>query len=486
MTKWKKRTSPCRLYPITLVLALAAAIVPLPPVHGRSSETALDRYVAKPDPAYSWELVHTLEGEEYRAYVLDLVSQQWRHEYEVDRPLWRHWLTIIVPTGTTRSRALLYIGGGRNGDEAPESVSERSLRLALETQSVVADLGMVPNQPLAFADSRRHARSEDDLIAYSRVKYIITGDEEWLVRLAMVKSGVRAMDAVQEFLRSTDSGLPRPLQIEEFVVAGGSKRAWTTWLVGAVDERVIAIIPLVIDALNTEAITLHHYAAYGFFSPSLGDYVRHGLYPDKLGTPAFDRILEIEDPYRYRHRARLEIPKYVINASGDQYFLPDNSRFYFSELPPEKYLRYVPNAKHNLAGSDARESMIAFYRSVLEDTPRPRFSWLTQDDETIVVTVEDSPQEVLLWQATNPAGRDFRLDTIGSAWTSTHLREHHAGTWHALLPPPESGFTAFFVELVYPSGGDYPFKFTTDVSVVPNVLPYRLEDGTPPWLGPRN
>jgi hypothetical protein len=34
----------------------------------------------------------------------------------------------------------------------------------------------------------------------------------------------------------------------------------------------------------------------------------------------------------------------------------------------------------------------------------------------------------------------------------------------------------FFVELVYDSGGKYPFKFTTEVSVVPDVLPFKFED----------
>ena len=85
-------------------------------------------------------------------------------------------------------------------------MSQRFLALAMETNTVVADVRMVPNQPLFFADSKRHGRSEDDLIAYSRVKYIVTKDEEWLVRLPMVKSAVRAMDAVQEFMQSEDGG----------------------------------------------------------------------------------------------------------------------------------------------------------------------------------------------------------------------------------------------------------------------------------------
>ena len=458
--------SACAVVALGLMLAVPAI----------AGETALDRYVAKPDPTYAWSLASTIEGDGYTAYVLDLKSQTWRSEKEVDRPVWQHWLTIIKPDGVTANKALLYIGGGNNGDEVPTRASERNVNFAIASGTVVADLGMVPNQPLYFADSKNHGRREDDLIAYSRVKFMITGDEEWPARLPMVKSGVRAMDAVQEFLKSDAGG---GLAIDEFVVAGGSKRAWTTWLVGALDERVIAIIPLVIDALNTEAITRHHYAAYGFFSPSLGDYVRHGLYPHKLGTPEFDAILEIEDPFNYFDRERLKIPKFVINASGDQYFLPDNSQFYFSEMPQEKYLRYVENAKHNLAGSDARESMLAFYLSVINDTPRPKFSWTLEQDGPIRVTVDDMPLEVNLWQATNPDARDFRLDIIGKAWTSTPLTRQEGNTYIGRVDKPQKGFTAFFVQLVYDSGRDAPFKFTTDVNVIPDILPYSLDDYQP-------
>ena len=122
---------------------------------------------------------------------------------------------------------------------------------------------MVPNQPLFFTDSPDKGRSEDDSIAYSRVKHCTTKDDTWLVRLAMVKSGVRAMwTAIQEFLATEAGG---KIKVDHFVVAGGSKRGWTTWLVGAVDKRVVAIMPMVIDALNSEVITKHHFEAYGFF-----------------------------------------------------------------------------------------------------------------------------------------------------------------------------------------------------------------------------
>ena len=438
-----------------------------------AQDTALDRYIAKPDPTYGWKLVNTIPGNGYTGYVLELTSQSWRSAKDVDRPVWKHWLTIVKPDNVQPGKGLLFIGGGKNTDPAPRTISERLSGFALESNTVIAELGMVPNQPLFFTDSKDKARSEDDLIAYTRVKHFTTKDDEWLVRLAMVKSGVKAMDAVQEFLASDAGG---KLKVNQFVVSGGSKRGWTTWLVGAVDKRVIAIMPTVIDALNSEEITKHHYEAYGFFSSALNDYVNHGLFPHKIGTPEYKAVLAIEDPYHYRHRARLKIPKYLVNASGDQFFLPDNSQFYYSQLQGEKYLRYVENAKHNLAGSDARESMLAFYLSVLKNQKRPRYSWTKAKDGTLIVKTADQPKEVNLWQATNPHARDFRVDTIGTAYTKTALQAEKSGVYIGRVAKPATGSTAFFVELVYDSGGKYPFKFSTEVSIVPDVLPYKFAD----------
>jgi PhoPQ-activated pathogenicity-related protein len=450
-----------------LLLALAATCI-------AAAQSSLDRYVHAKDPVYAWKLVHSLKGDGVEADVLELTSQTWRTEKDVDRPVWKHWLTIVRPEQVRHKTALLFIGGGNNNSPAPSKIPERSAQMARDTGSVIAELGMVPNQPLRFSDTPGRARTEDDIIAYTRVKHFATKDDTWLVRLAMVKSGVRALDAIQEFC-----GKERNLDIEGFVVAGGSKRGWTTWLVGLTDKRVVAIMPMVIDALNSEAVTKHHYEAYGFFSPALNDYVEHGLFPYKIGTPEYRAVLKIEDPYEYRER--LLLPKYLINASGDQFFLPDNSQFYFDELKGEKHLRYVPNAKHNLAGSDATESLTAYYQSVLDGAKRPQFTWKKAKDGSIRVRVQDKPAEVNLWQASNPKARDFRLDIVGKAYSSTPLQEASPGVYEARVNKPATGFTAFFVELVYPTlvsptKGKYPLKFTTEVSVVPDVLPFQWKD----------
>lgn len=430
--------------------------------------TELDDYIAKPDPSYAWQLVNTLPGKGYTTYVLRLQSQTWRSEPEVNQPLWWHWLTIVKPDEVKSNKALLFIGGGsnKNPDEIPSRAQTMFSAPAVATKSIVCELSQTPNQPLIFNNDGQR-RSEDDLIAYTWDKVMTTGDATWSARMPMVKGAIKAMDATQEFLKSPEGG---GLAIDQFVVAGGSKRGWTTWLVGATDKRVAAIIPFVIDVLNVGKSMKHHHAAYGFWAPAVGDYVNHKI-TERTDTPEDKFLMSFEDPYSYRHR--LTMPKYVVNAAGDQFFLPDSSQFYFDDLVGEKYLRYVPNTDHGLGGSDAPQSLQAFYNSILQGTPRPKFSWTKAEDGTLTVKCETQPKEVKLWQATNPEARDFRLETIGRAYTSTDLKPQADGTYVGKVDAPAKGFTAFFIEMTFDSGIAAPFKFTTEVSVLPDVLPFK-------------
>ncbi len=451
----------CRVHLGLLAAFMLAAL----PAAG-SEDTPLDRYVAAPDPNYRYQLLDTLHGEAYTAYVLEMTSQQWRTAEEVDRPIWRHWLTIVEPEHVTTGTGLLVINGGSNDSKAPTRINLLLTALAVTTGSVVSELRMVPNQPLLFAGEPRK-RSEDAIIAYSWDKYLRTGDETWPLRLPMTKSVVRAMDTVTAFCRSAAGG---GVAVETFVVSGGSKRGWTAWTTGAVDRRVVAIVPVVIDVLNIEPSFEHHYRAYGFWAPAVHDFEDIGIMRWR-GTPEFQALMRIEDPYAYRDR--LTMPKFIVNATGDRYFLPDSSQFYFAELGGEKYLRYVPNTDHSLKGSNAGESGLAFYESILRGTPRPKFAWRFEDDGSIRVKTEAKPTEARLWQAANRNSRDFRLETIGPAFTSTVLEDAGDGVYIGKVPPPDQGWIAYLVELTYPSGGRFPFKFTTGVRVTPDVLPFE-------------
>jgi PhoPQ-activated pathogenicity-related protein len=452
------------------MLVLAALALPLA---AASQETALDRYVHAPDSSYKYELVNTISGEGYKAFVIELTSQTWKPPIEADRSVWKHWLTIVRPEQVNYSTGFLYITGGSNKDKAPEKIDALISDLALTTHSVVAELRMVPNQPLTFPDGTKPDMVEDQFIAYTWDKFLRTGNEMWPARLPMTKSAVKAMDAVTSFMKSDAGG---NVNVETFMVAGGSKRGWTTWTTAAVDKRVVAIAPMVIDLLNNAKSFEHHYRAYGFYSPAVKDYESLGIMK-WTGTPQFNALMKIEEPYEYRNR--LTMPKYIVNAGGDQYFLPDSSRFYFDDLKGEKYLRYVPNTDHSLRNSDARQGLIAYYDAFLRKQERPNFFWKFEDDGSIKVTTTTKPSEVKLWQANNPEHRDFRLVSIGPAYKSTTLEEQKDGIYIGKVPKPEKGWTAYFVELAFPSGGKYPMKFTTAVRVNPDTLPFEAPKFTP-------
>jgi PhoPQ-activated pathogenicity-related protein len=475
------RSSATALAVSFITVGLAAQAAPQQPARAHASQTALDRYVAAPDPSFAWKVLRPLPAEGVTATILEMTSQRWLTEQEVERPLWTHWLTVIRPAKVTSDVALLFITGGSLERQPPTAPPAWLVDAAQSTGTVTAELRLVPNQPVVFKDDPAHAkRSEDDFIAYTWNKFLRTGDEKWPARLPMTKSAVRAMDAMTAFAASAEGG---GVRVNRFVVSGASKRGWTTWTTAAVDQRVIAIAPAVIDMLNLEQSFIHHYRAYGAWSDAVKDYTQQGIM-DWMGTPQFRALMKIEEPYEYRER--LTIPKFIVNASGDQFFLPDSSRFYFDELRGEKHLRYVPNASHSLDKSDALENVQAFYASIVKGMPRPQIKWTFERDGSIKVVAKERPDTVLLWQATNPEARNFRQDVIGNAYQSTALTPSGPNTWVGRVAAPPKGWSAFFIELTFASGGKYPFKETTAIRVLPDTLPYAAPEQKRPATAARH
>lgn len=435
--------------------------------------TELDRYVAEPDPAFTYELANTFESDDATGYVLDMTSQRWRSEAEVDRVAWQHFVTIVVPKQCASDTALMIIGGGDNKKGRAPRGGDRNLHAVAEaTGCVAAMVSCIPNQPLCFADEDR-GWVEDGIIAYTWDKFLRTGDKRWPLRLPMTKAVVRAMDATQAFLAAPERG---GLAVNDFVVAGASKRGWTTWTTAAVDKRVVGLVPMVIDLLNIVVSFEHHKAALGFWAPAVGDYVKRGIMP-WMGTPEYDALAALVDPYSYIQR--LDVPKLVMNASGDHFFLPDSMRFYERDLPGPTWVRYVPNTGHGL-NLTARESIISFFDAVAKDAPIPRYTWAELDATATWVRTPDAPSSVKLWQATNPENRDFRITEIGETYTATDLEEDRdRGVYVGRIEPPEKGWTAFFIELTFPGLDGAPFRFTTPVRVYPDTTPHEYERADP-------
>lgn len=73
----------------------------------------------------------------------------------------------------------------------------------------------------------------------------------------------------------------------------------------------------------------------------------------------------------------------------------------------------------------------------------------------------------------------FADETALDRYVSSDLSEHAAGIYIGRVARPEKGWTAYFVELTYPSGGKYPFKFTTAVRVTPDTEPFPAYQTNP-------
>ena len=67
-----------------LLLALTAS-APSTVVARRPAQTALDRYVKTPDPAYNFSVITTQEATATRS-LLEMTSQTWLTAKEIDRP----------------------------------------------------------------------------------------------------------------------------------------------------------------------------------------------------------------------------------------------------------------------------------------------------------------------------------------------------------------------------------------------------------------
>lgn len=439
--------------------------------------TPLDDYIAAADASFAWSLANTIAGTGYTDYVLDLKSQSWDPDPPsgVDRTLWEHALIITVPDTVSHTTGMLFIGGGSNPANLSGANDAFLAAMAVRSETVIAQLKQVPNQPLTFAnDPLVEPRTEDEQIAYAWRQFLDLGandaDAIWLSRLPMTKSAVRAMDAVTAFCASPAGG---SITVNQYVVSGGSKRGWTTWTTAAVDGRVVAIAPLVIDLLNVERSFVHHFQALGRYAPAVHDYVDNGIL-EFGGTPEYARLHEIVEPYSYRDR--LTMPKYIVNSTQDQFFLPDSSQFYQHRLQGETRIRYVQNNDHSLGRTaDAIADLEAWYTMILNSVARPEISWVKRHDGQIEIDVlSGTPSSVLIWEATNATERNFNWDEVGSTgiYSSSILSESSPGKYETSVALPATGYKAFFVEFTFPSGGTFPFRITTEVSVIPDVLPF--------------
>ncbi|MCY3542124.1 MAG: PhoPQ-activated protein PqaA family protein [Gammaproteobacteria bacterium] len=464
-------------------LSLYLLVIAATGIVGSTADSPLTEYIELEDENYSWTIQKVEKHGDLTFVVIDLKSLEWLSPDQVNRPQWQHWLELYIPKQAESEIALLYVGGGRNGRPAPEFENSLEATIALQTQSVVGLLGQVPNQKLIFNEDAIERR-EDRLLAHAWTQFNAHNDPHWIPLLPMVKSVVRALDAIVEITASDEIESP---PIKEFVVTGGSKRGWTTWLSAVADERIVAIVPAVFDALNSARSMEHHFEAYGYWSHAIVDYFAEGL----LGTidaTQTDKFFQIADPYRYLDQ--LKIPKFSVNATGDEFFLLDSTKFYWDDLKGAKFLRYVPNSDHSLEHTDVIESIATFHWLIQNAHAVPNFEWDWTESATVEIDqIRGQVSKISMWSAHNPVARDFRLlrkkDSIeaqGPTWDEKIVFARNDEAEMSTTPltlefeSDGPGWHAHLVEVEFDVGFQYPLKLTTTVSISPTTLPFAEKE----------
>ena len=435
------------------LIVLASGVCARADQSAPTSSDALAAYIARPDSSYGWHVRSSgaIGGTRYVELIMS--SQTWRDT------LWRHQLYIIVPANLDPNsrQALLYISGGRwkpelENDATPGKLpngTDRFIKLTQELRTPVAVLRHVPFQPLF------DGLTEDRIIALTFDRYLETGDNDWPLLLPMVKTVVRAMDTIQTFA-AQEWGV----HIDSFTVAGASKRGWTTWLTGAVDARATALAPIVIDVVNMGAQMKHASATWGAPSPQIAPYTERHL-PERLASPGGQSLLDIVDPYSYRHS--LLQPKLIINGTNDKYWPLDALNLYWSELEGEKYILYVPNQGHDIKDYDrVIGSLVALHRHVAHGAPLPKLQWQFvegADDVRLELSPSMKPRQMLVWTARSDT-QDFR----DARWESVPMKRKH-DQYVVTLDRPRSGYVAMLGEGKFTRKFKMPCYFSTTVKI---------------------
>jgi PhoPQ-activated pathogenicity-related protein len=423
---------------------------------------ALAAYVAKPDESFAWRIQRRYQHRDAEIVELHLESQTWQGA------LWKHQLLLIRPQRVDDAgHGVLIVGGGRWRDEYETAATDLPLpedgelfvAIARLLRSPVAVLGQVPYQPLFDL-------TEDRLIAHTFERYLATDDAEWPLLLPMVKSVVRAFDA-----SSAVSVQEWRAPIERFTVFGGSKRGWTTWLTAAVDARVTALAPVVIDALNMARHFPHQVEAWGAPSEEIRPYTDLGL--DRiLGSAEGAALREIVDPFSYR--AVIGQPKLVILATNDAYFPLDSANLYWDELREPKYLLYLPNEPHSVRGyGPVLRSLRALHAASVDGEPLPLLEWqYVWEDATLRLCVRTEPgaRSLRVWRAVS-ADRDFR----DARW-SVAAEVRRSGARFEIVRPA-AGYVAAFAEAEF-GRGRRAFTLSTNLAIL--AAPAETVYGTRP------
>jgi len=455
------------------------------PIKGCEGFDCIMQYVHLPDDSYHWEdtgyrmngtgsMYDTAFGEPagvsqvaWTGYVLNVTSQTWLN-HEVSHPVQWHLLTVVIPGNRrTSDWAILKLDfginiaglqsvirldnrveGGFGVDENPvievsgdnldkqfgavRGAAQKAAYLAIKTGTLAASLAQVPNGYEVFRDDPyQMLRSSDPLRGYTYSNFLLHPDHpEMLYELLAAKAVVRAMDTITSFC-----GAALDYNISRFVLSGYSKLGSATFVAGAVDDRVKAIVP------GNTALGMLSPASSASWSPddkkaviaavnfsiappaNTHQFLTHYLgisVAGVLGDPAAEAMHNIIDASAWLWR--ITKPMLLISSDMEGIVHEEASSY----LGP-KLKSIVPNSVHDSAFWKALPSAAAFMKGFMDDVVPPNISeaYSRQDTSLEVQQLGNhTPVMVQQWES-----HDCPI-----CWSSSLLQETTpgSGTWRAV------------------------------------------------------
>ncbi|CAI5460139.1 unnamed protein product [Closterium sp. Yama58-4] len=359
----------------------------------------MDRYVYTADPEFRWEdtgnRMRAKEGGGWwTGYVLKVYTHQWLNRTVTNRYKWWHWLILMAPDrmhNAHKGLVLFFVGAGLNPVNQVHIPGADEIFIHLAAPMVV-DLGIlgvmlqqVPMMPISFkvgppGIGARADLIEEEITAHTIAMFLDHPDEwEWLTPLPMAKSIIRALDATQLAVRELLPHVP----VEGFVAIGVSKRAGMSYVAAALDKRVVAFIAYGYDVLNVVPILQHMHDSLGGW-PILLKFNSEYNISQRLHSKEYRKSTEVMDPYTLIDR--MDMPKLLISASNDEFFLIDDSYYFLKDMPQPTQLKIVPNLYHMVIQNSfwAYDASLSFFSSLLEvdsscaslpASSRPSLTW---------------------------------------------------------------------------------------------------------------
>ncbi len=317
---------------------------------------------------------------------------------------WTHTMIYLEPQPPRSNLALLTAGGfGPN----PNATFRYIVRFSLASGVPVAIITKVPNTPPGMDESL--------LLALSNVRALKTGDLRLSLLYPMAQAYIKAASLVEKLAPHPPSG---------FVISGGSKRGWTTWIVARHDPRVVALIPRSFNVADIALVKEAQLDAYGelrggskFFRSAAGE-------GNLTSLPGYHGFLQEYNPVSWINEVK-DKPILVIMGTNDELFPPGLEATYI-HLHPNIHVAYLPNASHTGVHGleETWATIFSFIKHIEEERPWPEVGIDVERIGNVLAvnaSAQGAPDSLMLVYAEPSRVGERYADYTGSVWRSINL-----------------------------------------------------------------